>query len=390
MTFRSEWRALVVAGALVAPAMLSAQAQERERSHVVRAGETLWRIAQDSLGNGHRWREILALNGLRTAEDLEVGRRIRLPARVPGGRPVTPAPAGAASGGAARPAPPVARTPAAPPVTRAPVAEAPRTPAPAPTAPATAPPRPVAPGRADSVERTVFFGAEAREGRAGRDSSGAVVPPAVPPAVFEALSAPFVAEGGLLERAGRCVALGDSSALRGGGVMLYGRVSLAAPRGTAAAGSRWVLVRRGPVLPGLGPVAIPAGVVRVTGAGTPATAAVLAQFDALTCDELVLPVETLAPPGARPVPVTDGAEGRVVWVASGALLPGLHHAFIVDIGGRSVRPGDVVTAYAGSGEPVATARVVRTGSRSATALVMRQSSGALAAGLRVRVTEKLP
>ena len=55
-----------------------------------------------------------------------------------------------------------------------------------------------------------------------------------------------------------------------------------------------------------------------------------------------------------------------------------------------VRVGDRVTIYAENGTVVASADVVRVDSRSATALVVRQSAGTLSAGLAVRVTEKLP
>ena len=66
-------------------------------------------------------------------------------------------------------------------------------------------------------------------------------------------------------------------------------------------------------------------------------------------------------------------------------------ALILDMGARSgVRVGDRVTISAENGSFVATADVVRVDSRSATALVIRQSAGTLAAGLSARVTEKLP
>ncbi len=57
------------------------QAKPRARTHVVRPGETLWRIATIYLGDGHRWREIVALNAgvAGEARALRAGTRLRLP-----------------------------------------------------------------------------------------------------------------------------------------------------------------------------------------------------------------------------------------------------------------------------------------------------------------------
>ncbi|MFV0428365.1 MAG: LysM peptidoglycan-binding domain-containing protein [Arachnia sp.] len=49
-------------------------------SHVVREGDELWSIAEDRLGAGERWREIVALNGLDLDERLRAGVRLQLPA----------------------------------------------------------------------------------------------------------------------------------------------------------------------------------------------------------------------------------------------------------------------------------------------------------------------
>jgi hypothetical protein len=354
--FRSSWLVMVFAGAMMAPARLSAQG-DSTRTHVVRSGDTLWKLAQEYLGDGRRWREILELNAgtVRTADALAIGTTLRIP------------------GAAAAPAPPPAGEP--------PIKE---------------PPAPPAPVQArDSVSRTIFFGVKPAGGFVTIDSSGSLpATPPVPATVYEAISAPFVLGAAALDAAGHCVSIATGSG--SGGVLLQGALTLRLPPGaTGTAGSRWSLVRRGVALDGLGHVAIPTGVVRVTGdAATPGavTAEVIAQFDAISCDDRVL--EALAPTAAagRAQPVTDGAMGRVVWVVSESLLPTLQHALIVDIGrGAGIRSGDVLTIFAGDGnEVVARATVVRADERTATALVMRQSLGSLAAGLRVRVTEKLP
>ena len=151
------------------------------------------------------------------------------------------------------------------------------------------------------------------------------------------------------------------------------------------------------MLTNLGVVAIPTGVIRLTSAGAHgagATAEIVAQFDAMSCTDIVLPapVTPMAPTTGRLTTVTDGARGHVAWIAGESLLPTLQFALILDMGAASgVRVGDRVTIYAENGTAVvATADVVRVDSRSSTALVVRQSAGTLAAGLAARVTEKLP
>jgi LysM repeat protein len=50
------------------------------RTYVVRAGDTLWKIASRELGDGNRWREIARLNNIVDPDALSVGQRLRLPA----------------------------------------------------------------------------------------------------------------------------------------------------------------------------------------------------------------------------------------------------------------------------------------------------------------------
>jgi len=336
---RSSALMIVLAGALMAPAHLWSQETAVARTHVVRRGETLWGIAADSLGNGNRWREILALNpGLRS-RSLVTGSTIRLPARQQ-------------------------------------ASAAPRAP--------------------DGRRRTMFYGRRPT-GYVTSDSPRTMsTEPAVPAGIFEAMSAPYVADAVTLDQGGRCLSVGPAATSESGGVLLNGTLTIQPPEAAAAeTGSRWILVRRGPVLAGLGPVAIPTVVVRLTSAATGgvATAEVVAQFDAMSCSDVVLPLAA-APvvPGGRLTTVTDGARGRVAWVASESQLPTLQHTLILDIGAAGgVRRGDRVTIYArNEAAIVASADVIRVDQRTSTAIIVRQSLGSLAAGLPVRVTEKLP
>lgn len=55
----------------------------RNSEYVVMAGDSLWRIAQQKLGNGNRYHEIIRLNNsvIDDVEELKVGMRLKLPAR---------------------------------------------------------------------------------------------------------------------------------------------------------------------------------------------------------------------------------------------------------------------------------------------------------------------
>jgi LysM repeat protein len=361
--FRSSWQVMVIAGAALAPAVLSAQSTPPARTHQVRAGETLARIAADSLGDASRWREILALNPTLSPNTMRVGMRIQLP------------PAGARQAGTRQPA----DAPTTPPLSSTPLA-------------------PMVPAQGEPTQRTIFYGFQVAGGFTATDSSRrlAAADSAIPARVFESMSAPFVTDSFAFGRAGRCVGLADEGANAVRGVLLSGTLSVLVGGNTGAeAGSRWMLVRRGPAVPGLGVIGTPTGIVRLTSAGTamsPARAEVVAQFDAMSCADAVFPMPYLPPPSrARAAAVSDGARGRVAWVEGDVLLPTLQHAMVVDIGTQAgVKAGDRVTVYAEDGTIAAKANVVRADTRTSTVRVVSQSSASLTSGLVVRVTEKLP
>jgi LysM domain len=428
-TFRSDWLVALLAGALVAPALLGAQpAATRTRSHVVKAGETLWRIAQDSLGDGHRWTEILALNRdhVTSPNQLETGLRLVLPARArssaPTRRPSAPMKAAARGDTNRASAPPNAGAqrplavskPAAPPAgggARKRVAvEKPAPPRAAvehPVVMATVSPSRGAP---TSAGRSIFFSKE--PGAAppsamslGADTIGTELAPPAPVRAWEYVSAPFVAPEDALRDAGRCVGLRASQGTltAASSVVRFGdRMTLTPPAGaTASPGDRFLVARVGPELRHLGPILIPTGIVRVdSGAhgNVLAVAQVLSQFATLSCDDRILPLELPAETvAANTMPVSGGATGEVLWVGGSALLPSLQYNLIVNLGSGAVRPGDQIALLGetsdSAGMPptqVAVAAVLRVGPRTSTAEIIRRSRGDIAPGTPVRVSAKLP
>ncbi len=423
---RSRLGLVLLAGTLLVPATIAAQAQaDSSRSHVVRPGDTLWSLAARYLGNGHRWREILELNRgvIRSETVLPSGATLRIPPAGTSARPrsTTPPAAPVALPPAQRPSPPGAVSEAPPVVRKEPPRQAPPAREPPPTPPerraagltmrdssragndsvATSVPVPRSdPGIrvVNPPERTIFFG----RGGSNVDVDSSPVPspgdstPVAPPGAYEVLSVPFVVGADQLARAGSCVSLAGAGAVSGGadgGALLRAKMTLAPPRGVAfAGGDRLVLVRVGEGLSGLGRVVIPTGVVLGTGAGTTRQGEIVAQFDPISCsDRLILPPAAAPPLGQATSPVTNGSKGRVVWVDSDALLPTLQHTLIVDIGsGGGAKPGDQISVTDGAGSVVATAAIVRVDTRTSSALITSRPQAAIVAGLTARITARVP
>jgi hypothetical protein len=387
-TCRSKWVAVLITGALAAPVTLVGQGRDSSvRTHVVRAGDTLWRIAQDSLGDGRRWREILRLNEARipSPDRLDAGTRLVLPGKalqVEAPLEFRPAPAPPARGAEADTIVPTVRSAA--------------------------------------IRRSIFYSARPAtvtmaplpRPTLGADTGRKPLNRPNTVRVWEYVSSPFVVDEGALHPAGRCVS-DDAPRETGFNPAMVGSVSTADPAVrfgdripvamVAGAGlpngTRFLVARVGPVLLGLGTVVIPTGVVRIVASGgvsTPAQAEVIAQFEDLSCDDILLGYELPRDSStARPSAVSDGPVGHVVWIEGTALLPSLQHAVIVNLGARDgMKAGDQVTlltpSAAGGDEDAAIATIVRVATRASTAIIIRQSRAAIEVGNRARVTAKLP
>ena len=394
-TFRSRAVTMILAGALVAPALLAAQRQDSTaaRTYVVRPGDTLWHIALETLGDGHRWREIVRLNRGRIPSPprVAVGVRLVLPPRArtrgeiasAAGRPV--AQKGAATDTSAR---------------KRAVAVGNRKV----TTDTILPPA----GATRPSGHSIFFVPSPSvplgdtSAAAASDTLKLEAPASVRP--WEYISAPFVASADAFRGAGHCVSItasqgtvaGQSSVDRIGD-----RMTLVAPRGVAAdAGMRILVARRGPVLDDVGTILIPTGVVRIAGRTSPQDAEVIAQFDALSCEDVLVAFELPRDVSQqRPAAVTSGPAGKVVWVASTAVLPSLQHHVVTNLGSAvGVKPGDQITLFSSASPDsigarpleAAVATVLRVGPHASTALIIHQTRAAIAPGTTARVTAKLP
>jgi hypothetical protein len=221
---------------------------------------------------------------------------------------------------------------------------------------------------------------------------------------WEFLSAPFVPGDEALRIAGRCREVRPSHGMGRAPAALRrsDRMTITTPGAVASdTGLRFIIARPGPMLEGIGRAVTPTGIVRIVRSATstsPAEAEVVAQFDKITCENILLafslPGDTSS---RRPAPVASGSRGRVVWVASDALLPTLQHHVLIDLGAAAVRPGDQVMLFApqaegaaGTPSEAAIATVLRAGARSSSAMIIRQARAAILNGAPVRVSAKLP
>lgn len=410
--FRSEVlvRTLVVTGAMVAPVAAGAQ-QERHaavasaaqrpaarpgRVHLVLPGETLWSLAQRYLGDGHRWKEIVALNRNRvsSARALEAGTTLSIP-----DRGTVALPSNVANGVAAMPAGGVAVD-----------------------------------SRSPFEGRTVFFAAR-RSSLAGAASNSsadsapgtrhvAASPDASPASAVgstrpslarEIVGAPWIAADDDVVGAGavtRRLEIMAIVAQEGAQELhLYDRVAVRMPRAVRPVVGRELLAVSTTRVDGVGLAIIPVGAVRLTALDTAAVesvalARVIAKYGSMEEGVLLVPFPE-GGAGRTALTSTDGpanrdgaggapmrANGTIVSVMDGALLPTLQHVVLVDVGdGAGARSGAVVTFYRDEAsraegratDAIARGTVLRASARGASVLIVQQSQPALREGTPLRI-----
>ncbi len=173
-----------------------------------------------------------------------------------------------------------------------------------------------------------------------------------------------------------------------------------------AVGQRLVLVNVGRKVGSYGKVIRPAAVVDVRAKEREVMEVqVMDQFEPLTTGALAIPYEEFpAPALPKAEPVKDGATGEILGFSQDDALHGVEATAFISLGSANgIKIGDELEAYVPEHwgnkkrvkellpqQKVADLRVVRVMERTATARVFHLAYPALDAGLPVRVTRKMP
>jgi hypothetical protein len=355
--------------ALVVPAIALAQEATERRTHVVKTGDTLWDLAGAYLSDPFLWPEIYRIN-TDVVEDphwIYPGEVLQIPG--PGELTVA----------ADQPLPVEQGVEDQRPV-------GPTIFARAQTGPTYGSRRSTATRRVESPDETER--AAVREG--------------------EFIAAPWMDRDGGPEQHGRIVATaelpGISQASDPIRLAPQDRIYVKLPRDVGAAvGERYLSYELGPAMP-QGQIVVPTGILVVEKPGTDEATLVRIErmFGEVKIGNRFIPLERIQlPTDARPAPVDLGVRSRVIWVASGAVLPSVQHYLMIDASRKDgVSLGDQFTLMRGRVEldgdvrlpeqPVALAQVVRVTERGATVMIVDQVQPKVREGMEARLTAKMP
>ena len=355
--------AAIAVGALLAPAALRAQdaaTDAGDRTHVVREGDTLWDIARQYLGDPFLWPEIYRLNTA-VVEDphwIYPGETLRLPGSGSGMVAASDAGDGAQQGTTGG-------------------------------------------GTIFAQRRLRGSSAARRLGVLGRDAMPVV-------RRGEYFAAPYVVRENEPGGTGEILRGAEETAIARVGrqdrFQLEDRLFVDAPRGrVATTGDRYLSFRRGPVLPGIGQVIVPTGIIVVDRpmAGEATLGHVDEAFDPVLVHQALIPLDSFPLTStARPGPVERGITSTIVYIPNEPVLPSLLHYVVLDATtSNGISIGDQFTVYTDRDEAegkalaprvVATLRVVRVTDRATTAMVIDQEQPRIREGMVARLTAKMP
>jgi LysM repeat protein len=333
------------------------------KTHAVKRGDTLWGIAKLYLGDPFLWPEIYRLNTdiIEDPHWIYPGETLKLP----GDDTKVIA---AAPGPAPGPAPVVQSA--------APVAAAP-----APAQPVDSAPAPLV-QQSRSLVRTGEYAAAPWVDKVGGPSGyGYFIQNADLPGIAKAEQAR---------------------------PSLYDRIVFAPPAGSAAAERElFLMYRLGHELENVGQVVIPTGIIQVTRSpqnGEAGMARVVKMFGEMAQGQRLIPYDSNAALVlGRPTPVTNGREGRVLWISDNPVLPRLQHYVVLDMArSAGVSTGDQIELYEPRHGPVegrplaipeisiAHAQVLRVTAFGATAIITAQEQPKIQEGTAARVAAKMP
>ena len=355
--------ALVSASALaLTPAAAHAQEPggERPATHVVRAGDTLWDLAQLYLGDPFQWPQIYQLNTalIKDPHWIYPGQEFR----IPGGTGAGAATAGQGSGGPMNPVP------------------------------------------ARNMSMTVFNPDMVRGETLPRESLlMAAARTAVRPGDYE--SSPFMWAAGGPDDRGTIDGSAEASGMAASPyrpIQYREDVLVTMPRGVEPTeNARLMTYRLGEIVAGQGQVVIPTGVLEVLAAidATHARATVVKKFEDVFQGHSLVALDTLAMPiGVFPTRVEFGMTTRVAWSFNGPSLPSSGQKIILAAGAASgLVAGDQVSIRsAPMGEGAAgdlelgVAQVTRVTQWGVSAVLLEARDGGIVPGLRAQVSAKMP
>ncbi len=375
MTQRSRWAHAVLMGVLAWPAVVGAQepvaavpapAAAPATSHTVKTGDTLWDIARQYLSDPFLWPEVYRLNTA-IVEDphwIFPGEVLALPDPASLGAPIIPV--------------------------------------------AT---EEVAPG---SMEGPTVFTSSPLSPARGRTtavgSSRTTVRQAAPPIrEWDYYAAPWVDREGGPRGAGKVVAPVDipgiGTEVERDRVQFQDRVYVTPPASAMPQrGDRYLTYALGPVLPNLGQVVIPTGIVEVErpGDGEATTVRIVRQFDEIKLEQFLMPMDTLRMPvGGELTPIELGVTARIQWMRGDPILASVQQFVVLNATARDgIRLGDRFTFLRGRvrgpdnvtlpEEEIAIGQVIRVTDRSVTAIVVSQTHPAIKEGTLARLTGRMP
>jgi hypothetical protein len=230
--------------------------------------------------------------------------------------------------------------------------------------------------------------------------------PTIRPGEFYA--APYVERDGGPPNAGRIVGTGDVPGIplteSDRPLQSYERIFITVPPGmSSSTGTRYVIVRSGPMLEGVGQVMIPTGIVVVERAqsGQAVEARIVARFEQVFIGDQIVSMAPVPANVPRPAAQANGARTRALWIEGEPVLPSLQSYVVVAGGsGSGMRPGDQITFYRerrSSDEGVtlpetdiAIAQIIRVTEQASTAIVIDQTQAAIGRGTIARVSAKVP
>jgi hypothetical protein len=224
----------------------------------------------------------------------------------------------------------------------------------------------------------------------------------------EFIAAPWMDRNGGPEQHGRIVATAELPGIAQASYPIrltpQDRIYVTLPRDVAATvGERYLSYELGPSMP-QGQIVVPTGilVVEKPGAEEATLVRIERMFGEVKIGHRFIPLERIQlPTDARPAPVDLGVRGRVIWVASKAVLPSIQHYLLIDASRKDgVSLGDQFTLMQGRIEldrgvrlpeqPVALAQVVRVTERGATVMIVDQVQPKVREGMEARLTAKMP